>query len=74
MRELSPKHITKASEAVSVGDEVTVKVIHVDMENKKIALSITKVQQDAEKKEYQDFLAKQSAEEKPATIGDEVTE
>ena len=35
MRELSPKHITKASEAVSVGDEVTVKVIHVDMDNKK---------------------------------------
>ena len=59
MRELSPKHITKASEAVSVGDEVTVKVIHVDMDNKKVALSITKVQQDAEKAEYQDFLAKQ---------------
>lgn len=58
MRELSPKHITKASEAVSVGDEVTVKVIHVDMDNKKVALSITKVQQDAEKAEYQDFLAK----------------
>lgn len=74
MRELSPKHITKASEAVNVGDEVTVKVIHVDMENKKIALSITKVQQDAEKKEYQDFLAKQAEAEKAPTIGDEVNE
>ena len=72
MRELSPKHITKASEAVSVGDEVTVKVIHVDMDNKKAALSITKVQQDAEKAEYQDFLAKQ--DNTAVTIGDEVNE
>ncbi len=70
MRELSPKHITKAAEAVNVGDEVTVKVIHVDTENKKIALSITKVQQDAEKAEYQEFLAKQN--EQTTTIGDEV--
>lgn len=72
MRELSPKHITKASEAVSVGDEVTVKVIHVDMDNKKVALSITKVQQDAEKAEYQDFLAKQ--DNTAVTIGDKVNE
>lgn len=72
MRELSPKHITKASEVVSVGDEVTVKVIHVDMDNKKVALSITKVQQDAEKAEYQDFLAKQ--DNTAVTIGDEVNE
>lgn len=72
MRELSPKHITKASEAVSVGDEVTVKVIHVDMDNKKVALSIIKVQQDAEKAEYQDFLAKQ--DNTAVTIGDEVNE
>lgn len=72
MRELSPKHITKASEAVSVGDEVTVKVIHVDMDNKKVALSITKVQQDAEKAEYQDFLAKH--DNTAVTIGDEVNE
>lgn len=72
MRELSPKHITKASEAVSVGDEVTVKVIHVDMDNKKVALSVTKVQQDAEKAEYQDFLAKQ--DNTAVTIGDEVNE
>lgn len=72
MRELSPKHITKASEAVSVGDEVTVKVIHVDMDNKKVALSITKVQQDAEKAEYQDFLAKQ--DNTAVTISDEVNE
>ena len=72
MSEISPKHITKASEAVSVGDEVTVKVIHVDMDNKKVALSITKVQQDAEKAEYQDFLAKQ--DNTAVTIGDEVNE
>ena len=72
MRELSPKHINKASEAVSVGDEVTVKVIHVDMENKKVALSITRVQQDAEKAEYQEFLAKQNDE--ATTIGEEVSE
>lgn len=70
MRELSPKHITKASEAVNVGDEVTVKVIHIDTDNKKVALSITRVAQDAEKAEYKAFLAKQ--EEKATTIGDEV--
>ena len=43
-----------------------------DMDNKKVALSITKVQQDAEKAEYQDFLAKQ--DNTAVTIGDEVNE
>ena len=72
MRELSPKHITKASEAVSVGDEVTVKVIHVDMDNKKVALSITKVQQDAENGDDIVFLAIKA--KTAFTIGDEVNE
>ena len=42
------------------------------MENKKVALSITRVQQDAEKAEYQEFLAKQNDE--ATTIGEEVSE
>ena len=70
MRELAPRHINKASEVVNVGDEVKVKVIHVDMDNKKVALSITRVQQDAEKAEYKNYLANQ--EKDAVTIGEEV--
>ena len=42
MGELAEKRIAKADEAVQVGQEVTVKVLHIDTKRKRISLSITK--------------------------------
>ena len=70
MGELAEKRIAKAEEAVQVGDIVTVKILHIDMKRKRISLSITKVQKDAEVAEYNSYTADQA--ETKATIGDEV--
>ena len=48
MGELADHHINKADEAVHVGDEVTVKILHIDMKRKRISLSITKATKNAE--------------------------
>ena len=66
MRELSEKHIVKADEVVKVGDDVKVKIIHIDKENKKIALSITRVKQDADKAEFDQYQEKQAEQDKSA--------
>ena len=47
MGELAEKRIEKADEAVSQGDEVRVKILRIDVERKRISLSITKAK-DAE--------------------------
>ena len=70
MGELAEKRIAKAEEAVQVGDIVPVKILHIDMKRKRISLSITKVQKDAEVAEYNSYTADQA--ETKATIGDEV--
>ncbi len=44
--ELSWGTVTKASDVVSVGDEVDVRVIKVDAENQKIALSLKRLQEE----------------------------
>ena len=70
MGELAEKRIAKAEEAVQVGDIVTVKILHIDMKRKRISLSITKVQKDAEVAEYNNYMA--DREEAGATVGDAV--
>lgn len=42
MGELAARHIKKADEAVQVGQEVTVKILHIETKRKRISLSITK--------------------------------
>ncbi|MBB5336541.1 ribosomal protein S1 [Pectinatus brassicae] len=74
MRELSEKHITKADEVVKVGEEIKVKIIHIDKEHKRIALSVIRVKQDADKAEFEEYQEKQAADEKPATIADNIVE
>ena len=68
--ELSEKRISKAEEIVKVGDEVTVKILQLDRTAKRIALSLTKAQQDKEKAEYDQYMAGQ--DEKAATVGEEI--
>ena len=66
--ELSEKRISKAEEVVHVGDEVTVKILQIDKKAKRVALSLLKAEEDAEKAEYNQYMAGQ--EEKTATLGD----
>ena len=68
--EMSDKRIAKAEEVVHVGDQVKVKILQLDRKAKRIALSLTKAQEDAETAEYKDYMAGQ--EVKPATLGDEL--
>lgn len=70
LSELSERRVAKTEDAVKVGDVVNVKIIRIDMENKKIGLSIKQVAADRDKAQYQEFLSAQ--ENNQATIGDVV--
>ena len=48
MGELADRRIARADEAVQLGDIVQVKILHIDMKRKRISLSITRAQRDAE--------------------------
>ena len=48
MGELSNKRIARADEAVHTGDEVSVKILHIDKRRKRISLSMTKARKDTE--------------------------
>ena len=48
MGELADRRIARADEAVQLGDIVKVKILHIDMKRKRISLSITRAQKDAE--------------------------
>ena len=66
--ELSDRRVTSADAVVKPGQEVKVVVLGVDRTNKRISLSISKAQQEAEQNEYRDYLSRQ--EEQQSTIGD----
>lgn len=70
LSELSDKRVAKTEDAVRAGDVVQVKIIRIDMDNKKIGLSIKQVAADNDQAEYQEFL--DSQQENKATIGDAV--
>jgi len=63
--EIADKRVEKPEDVLKSGEEVKVKVLHVDTNGKKIALSINKAKEDAEKAEVSQFM-----EEKPALSQD----
>ena len=48
MGELAAKRINRADEAVELKQEVQVKILHIDVKRKRISLSITKANTEAE--------------------------
>ena len=66
--ELSDRRVASADAVVKPGQGVKVAVLGVDRANKRISLSISKAQQEAEQAEYQDYLRRQ--EEQQSTSGD----
>lgn len=67
--ELSDRRVTSADEVVSVGQEVTVKILAVDQTNKRIGLSISQAEQDKERAEFSEYLTTQTPSS-GVTLGD----
>lgn len=56
-RELSTNQVHKPSDVVKLGDKVKAKVLHIDTENKRVALSIARLIQDMERADYENYMA-----------------
>ena len=69
LSELAEKRVMNAADVVHEGQSVKVKILSVDLANKRIALSISKAQQEAEREEYQQYMDQQ-APEAPSTLGE----
>lgn len=54
--EISDRRIANASDVLTVGQEVKVSVLSIDKASKRIALSIVKAQEDADRAEYSAYL------------------
>lgn len=63
--EIAEERINKPEDVLEVGQVVKAEIIKIDLDNKKVGLSIVKVKRDAEKAEYSSYLT-----EKPALTSD----
>lgn len=70
LSELAERRVGSAEEIVTPGQNVTVKILSIDTKAKKIALSLVQAQQDAQRAEYQNYLAGQQSF--GITIGDKL--
>ncbi len=67
--EVAERRVVNAEEVVSIGQQVAVKILNVDKESKRIGLSMVQAEQDKERAEFSDYLAKQ-APASGVTLGD----
>ena len=70
--QISNEHVKKPSDVLNINDEVKVKVIDIDGENKKISLSIKEIENDKKKEEQTQATqeVKSEKEDLDTTIGD----
>ena len=54
--EIAPERIEAPSDVLEVGQVVKAEIIKMDLDNRKIGLSISKVKRDAEKNEYRSYM------------------
>lgn len=66
--EMSEQRVNKVEELLSIGQQVTVKILDINKEQKRIALSMNKAKEDVERKEYSEYLGTQ--ESTGLTLGD----
>ncbi len=59
--QISRERINKPEDVLEVGQLVKAEIIKIDFEGKKIGLSISKLERDAESNEYSSFLGKKSS-------------
>jgi small subunit ribosomal protein S1 len=62
--ELSDHKVLNPADIVNAGQEVSVKILSIDKQSKRIALSIAQAAQDAERAEYQKYI-----DNKPTSMG-----
>ncbi|WP_312517579.1 bifunctional 4-hydroxy-3-methylbut-2-enyl diphosphate reductase/30S ribosomal protein S1 [Anaerospora sp.] len=70
LSELADRRVATAEEVVQAGQEINVKILGIDKDNKRISLSLVKALEEAERAEYQDYLGIQSGS--GTTIGDKL--
>lgn len=70
LSELADRRVATAEEVVQAGQEINVKILGIDKDNKRISLSLVKALEEAERAEYQDYLGIQSSS--GTTIGDKL--
>ncbi|MDS1030677.1 bifunctional 4-hydroxy-3-methylbut-2-enyl diphosphate reductase/30S ribosomal protein S1 [Bacillota bacterium LX-D] len=68
--QLANHHVNKAEEVVSIGQELELKVLNVDLNAQKIGLSLKAVQNDREKKVQEEVLREYKTNETNVTLGD----
>jgi small subunit ribosomal protein S1 len=68
--ELSDERVNKVEDIVTIGQQVAVKILEIDKQHKRISLSVSKAQQDADRVEYQSYMDKH--EGTGSTIGDKL--
>ena len=66
--QLADRRVNKPEDVVSVGQEVSVKIIKVDEENRRLSLSMRALTEEAEDENVQSYLQKQ--DETRVTIAD----
>ena len=59
--EIAPQRIEKASDALEIGQKVQAEIIKMDLDAKKIGLSINKIKKDAEKAEMRSYMGGKKA-------------
>lgn len=65
--QISDKRITKPNEVLELGQEVKVKILDIDKQNKKVSLSIKAVEEDANKEDVEKYMSGQA---ETTTLGD----
>lgn len=69
MNQITEKRITRAEDVLSMGQEVEVKVVRFELSNFKLELSIRRIKEDAEREEFNKYMAQQETVENE-TLGD----
>lgn len=67
--EMAERRVANPEEIVSTGQEVAVKVLSIDKENKRIGLSMVQAEQEKERAEFSDYLTTQTPPS-GVTLGD----
>ncbi len=65
--QISDKRISKPNEVLELGQEVKVKILDIDKQNKKVSLSIKAVEEDLNKEDVEKYI---SSSQETTTLGD----
>jgi len=69
INQIANKHISRVEEVLSVGQDVEVKVMRFEPKNYKLELSIRRIKEDQERKEFMNYMQQQETVENE-TLGD----